>query len=69
MVAEEKVLHHLDRIKLGSNNLFIFVGFPSHRDNKNDEAKISQFDYDFLQAELARGSELLFQRLVVFSFV
>ena len=59
---EEKTLQHLDRLKLGSNNLFVFVGFPAQRDAKNDETKFAEFDYDFLQSELARGSELLFQR-------
>ncbi|XP_064604048.1 kinesin-like protein KIF28 [Liolophura sinensis] len=49
-VKKRTKLNHLDRLKLGSNNLFLFVGFPSER-RRNDP----QYDYTFMQTELAES--------------
>uniref|UniRef100_A0A8C6MRN6 Kinesin-like protein n=1 Tax=Mus spicilegus TaxID=10103 RepID=A0A8C6MRN6_MUSSI len=42
-------LQHLDRIILGSNSAFLYVGFPSERGAED----LSRFDYDFFQLERA----------------
>ncbi|XP_072906571.1 kinesin-like protein KIF28 [Hemitrygon akajei] len=42
-------LRHLDRLILGSNSTYLYVGFPCER---NDE-DLSKYDYDFFQSELA----------------
>ncbi|XP_048830514.1 kinesin-like protein KIF28P [Brienomyrus brachyistius] len=42
-------LQHLDRLILGSNSTYLFIGFPSERDG-NDW---SRYDYDYFQSELA----------------
>ncbi|KAM8945525.1 kinesin-like protein KIF28 [Pelodytes ibericus] len=42
-------LQHLDRVILGSNNGYLYIGFPSERGSED----ISRFDYDFFQSELA----------------
>uniref|UniRef100_A0A8C6W6S2 Kinesin family member 28 n=1 Tax=Nannospalax galili TaxID=1026970 RepID=A0A8C6W6S2_NANGA len=42
-------LQHLDRIILGSNSAYLYVGFPSERGGED----LSKFDYDFFQLELA----------------
>ncbi|KAM4770961.1 kinesin-like protein KIF28 [Rhinophrynus dorsalis] len=42
-------LQHLDRIILGSNSGYLFIGFPAERGSED----ISRFDYDFFQSELA----------------
>ncbi|XP_073401192.1 kinesin-like protein KIF28 [Dendrobates tinctorius] len=43
-------LKHLDRIILGSNSAYLFIGFLDERGECED---ISKFDYDFFQSELA----------------
>ncbi|XP_078503099.1 kinesin-like protein KIF28 [Lissotriton helveticus] len=42
-------LQHLDRIILGSNSAYLYIGFPSERNNDD----ISKYDYDFFHSELA----------------
>ncbi|KAM4694240.1 kinesin-like protein KIF28 [Discoglossus pictus] len=42
-------LQHLDRIILGSNSGYLYIGFPAERGSED----ISRFDYDFFQSELA----------------
>ncbi|KFO25470.1 Kinesin-related protein 1 [Fukomys damarensis] len=42
-------LHHLDRIILGSNSAYLYIGFPSERGSED----LSRFDYDFFQLERA----------------
>ncbi|XP_077200403.1 kinesin-like protein KIF28 [Paroedura picta] len=42
-------LQHLDRIILGSNNAYLYVGPPVDRTSED----LSRYDYDFVQSELA----------------
>ncbi|XP_062862875.1 kinesin-like protein KIF28 [Trichomycterus rosablanca] len=42
-------LRHLDRLILGSNSTFLFMGFPSERAGED----WSQYDYDYFQSEVA----------------
>ncbi|NXK54081.1 KIF28 protein, partial [Chauna torquata] len=42
-------LQHLDRVILGSNNAYLYVGPPAER----TEEDLSRYDYDFFQSELA----------------
>ncbi|CAH2249900.1 kinesin KIF28P [Pelobates cultripes] len=42
-------LQHLDRLILGSNSGYLYIGFPAERGAED----ISKFDYDFFQSELA----------------
>uniref|UniRef100_A0A452E7V5 Kinesin-like protein 6 n=1 Tax=Capra hircus TaxID=9925 RepID=A0A452E7V5_CAPHI len=42
-------LQHLDRIILGSNSAYLYIGFPSERGSED----LSRFDYDFFQLERA----------------
>ena len=50
------VFSHQDRLKLGSNNLYIYNGFPHERaENKNE---LDEYTYDFFQTELAEKAGL-----------
>nr|XP_060633107.1 kinesin-like protein KIF28P [Anolis sagrei ordinatus] len=42
-------LQHLDRIILGSNNAYLYIGPPTDRTRED----LSRYDYDFVQSELA----------------
>ncbi|XP_059504836.1 kinesin-like protein KIF28 [Stegostoma tigrinum] len=42
-------LKHLDRLILGSNSTYLYVGFPCERNGED----LSKYDYDFFQSELA----------------
>ena len=42
-----------DRLKLGSNSLYLYVGFPEERKPTDD---MNKYDYDFFQTELAEGT-------------
>uniref|UniRef100_A0A674IVG9 Kinesin-like protein n=1 Tax=Terrapene triunguis TaxID=2587831 RepID=A0A674IVG9_9SAUR len=42
-------LQHLDRVILGSNSAYLYVGFPAERTNED----LIRYDYDFFQSELA----------------
>ncbi|XP_055003471.1 kinesin-like protein KIF28 [Sorex araneus] len=48
-ITTKTKLQHLDRIILGSNSAYLYVGFPSER-GRDD---LSTFDYDFFQQERA----------------
>uniref|UniRef100_A0A8C2MY81 Kinesin-like protein n=1 Tax=Cricetulus griseus TaxID=10029 RepID=A0A8C2MY81_CRIGR len=48
-VTNRTKLQHLDRIILGSNSAFLYIGFPSERGGED----LSRFDYDFFQLERA----------------
>ncbi|XP_029354431.1 kinesin-like protein KIF28P [Echeneis naucrates] len=48
-VAETTELQHLDRLILGSNCTYLFVGYPSERGGDD----WSRYDYDYFQSELA----------------
>uniref|UniRef100_A0A8C4WC53 Kinesin-like protein n=1 Tax=Gopherus evgoodei TaxID=1825980 RepID=A0A8C4WC53_9SAUR len=42
-------LQHLDRVILGSNSAYLYVGFPAERTNED----LLRYDYDYFQSELA----------------
>ncbi|XP_046712112.1 kinesin-like protein KIF28P [Silurus meridionalis] len=48
-ISQTTELQHLDRVILGSNSTFLFMGFPSERVGDD----WSRYDYDFFQSELA----------------
>uniref|UniRef100_A0A3B4CGN5 Kinesin-like protein 6 n=1 Tax=Pygocentrus nattereri TaxID=42514 RepID=A0A3B4CGN5_PYGNA len=47
--SEKTDLHHLDRLILGSNSTYLFIGFPSERAGED----WARYDYDYFQSELA----------------
>ncbi|XP_070685702.1 kinesin-like protein KIF28P [Pempheris klunzingeri] len=48
-VSQTTELQHLDRLILGSNCTYLFVGYPSERGGDD----WSRYDYDYFQSELA----------------
>ncbi|XP_069029455.1 kinesin-like protein KIF28P [Embiotoca jacksoni] len=48
-ISQTTELQHLDRLILGSNCTYLFVGFPSERGGDD----WSRYDYDYFQSELA----------------
>uniref|UniRef100_A0A673IZ46 Kinesin motor domain-containing protein n=1 Tax=Sinocyclocheilus rhinocerous TaxID=307959 RepID=A0A673IZ46_9TELE len=48
-VSKRIELQHLDRVVLGSNSTYLFIGFPSERSGED----WSRYDYDYFQSELA----------------
>lgn len=40
-----------DRLKLGSGNLFLYIGYPNQR--KADDISDTRYDFDFFMTELA----------------
>ncbi|XP_053173114.1 kinesin-like protein KIF28P [Scomber japonicus] len=48
-VSQTTELQHLDRLILGSNCTYLFIGFPSERGGDD----WSRYDYDYFQSELA----------------
>ncbi|XP_044202118.1 kinesin-like protein KIF28P isoform X1 [Thunnus albacares] len=48
-VSQTIELQHLDRLILGSNCTYLFIGFPSERGGDD----WSRYDYDYFQSELA----------------
>ncbi|XP_065592582.1 kinesin-like protein KIF28P [Cyrtonyx montezumae] len=48
-ITGETELQHLDRVILGSNSAYLYVGPPAER----TEEDLSRYDYDFFQSELA----------------
>ncbi|XP_061566896.1 kinesin-like protein KIF28P [Cololabis saira] len=48
-ISQTTELQHLDRLILGSNCTYLFIGFPSERGGDD----WSRYDYDYLQSELA----------------
>ncbi|KAM4040745.1 kinesin-like protein KIF28 [Anomaloglossus baeobatrachus] len=54
-------IQHLDRIILGSNSAYLYIGFPDERGCED----ISKFDYDFFQSELAAAEGFSVDKLGV----
>ncbi|KAF7254251.1 Kinesin-like protein KIF28P [Varanus komodoensis] len=52
-------LQHLDRIILGSNNAYLYIGPPSDRTSEEQ----SRYDYDFVQSELAAAKGVSVDKL------
>uniref|UniRef100_A0A9L0I5T1 Kinesin-like protein n=1 Tax=Equus asinus TaxID=9793 RepID=A0A9L0I5T1_EQUAS len=52
-------LQHLDRIILGSNSAYLYIGFPSERGSED----LSRFDYDFFQLERAAAEGVSVDKL------
>ncbi|CAG5853834.1 unnamed protein product [Menidia menidia] len=48
-VSQTTELQHLDRLILGSNSTYLFIGYPSERGGDD----WSRYDYDYFQSELA----------------
>nr|XP_054588608.1 kinesin-like protein KIF28P [Nothobranchius furzeri] len=48
-VCQTTELQHLDRLILGSNSTYLFIGYPSERGADD----WSRYDYDYFQSELA----------------
>ncbi|XP_031824556.1 kinesin-like protein KIF28P [Sarcophilus harrisii] len=57
--ATETKLQHLDRVILGSNSAFLYIGFPSERSSED----LARFDYDFFQSELAAAEGVSVDKL------
>ncbi|XP_012499794.1 PREDICTED: kinesin-like protein KIF28P [Propithecus coquereli] len=58
-IATKTKLQHLDRIILGSNSTYLYVGFPSERGGED----LSRFDYDFFQLERAAAEGVSVDKL------
>ncbi|XP_062066818.1 kinesin-like protein KIF28 [Lepus europaeus] len=58
-VTTETKLQHLDRVILGSNSAYLYVGFPAERGGED----WSRFDYDFFQLERAAAEGVSMDRL------
>ncbi|XP_044123022.1 kinesin-like protein KIF28P [Neovison vison] len=58
IVAKTK-LQHLDRLILGSNSAYLYIGFPSERGSED----LSRFDYDFFQLERAAAEGVSVDKL------
>ncbi|CAH1792509.1 unnamed protein product [Owenia fusiformis] len=54
-ISETTTLNHMDRLKLGSNALFLYIGYPGER---IQDDQITRYDFNFFQMEMAQGSEL-----------
>ncbi|CAM4536863.1 unnamed protein product [Lepidochelys olivacea] len=54
-------LQHLDRVILGSNSAYLYVGFPAERTNED----LVRYDYDFFQSELAAAEGFSVDKLGV----
>ncbi|XP_074118683.1 kinesin-like protein KIF28 [Sminthopsis crassicaudata] len=52
-------LQHLDRVILGSNSAYLYIGFPSERSSDD----LARFDYDFFQSELAAAEGVSVDKL------
>ncbi|KAM6943437.1 kinesin-like protein KIF28P [Xenentodon cancila] len=48
-ISQTTELQHLDRLILGSNSTYLFIGFPSERGGDD----WSRYDYDYFQSEVA----------------
>ncbi|XP_052386378.1 kinesin-like protein KIF28 [Carassius gibelio] len=58
-VSKRIELQHLDRLVLGSNSTYLFIGFPSERSGMD----WSRYDYDYFQSELAAAEGFHIQSL------
>ncbi|XP_030412903.1 kinesin-like protein KIF28P [Gopherus evgoodei] len=54
-------LQHLDRVILGSNSAYLYVGFPAERTNED----LLRYDYDYFQSELAAAEGFSVDKLGV----
>ncbi|KAH0622546.1 hypothetical protein JD844_024940 [Phrynosoma platyrhinos] len=54
-------LQHLDRIILGSNSAYLYIGPPTDRTSE----ELSRYDYDFVQSELAAAEGFSVDKLGV----
>ncbi|XP_019514564.1 PREDICTED: kinesin-like protein KIF28P [Hipposideros armiger] len=52
-------LQHLDRLILGSNSAYLYIGFPAERGGED----LSRFDYDFFQLERAAAEGVSVDKL------
>ncbi|MBN3296433.1 KIF28 protein, partial [Amia calva] len=50
-ISNRTELRHLDRLILGSNSTYLYIGFPSDRSDED----WSRYDYDYFQSELAEA--------------
>ncbi|XP_075779304.1 kinesin-like protein KIF28 [Pelodiscus sinensis] len=60
-VTVKTKLQHMDRVILGSNSAYLYVGFPAERTNED----MSRYDYDFFQSELAAAEGFSVDKLGV----
>uniref|UniRef100_A0A7M4G035 Kinesin-like protein n=1 Tax=Crocodylus porosus TaxID=8502 RepID=A0A7M4G035_CROPO len=58
-VTVKTKLQHLDRIILGSNTAYLYIGPPAERTNKD----LLRYDYDFFQSELAAADGFSIDKL------
>ncbi|XP_011359174.1 kinesin-like protein KIF28P [Pteropus vampyrus] len=58
-IATKTKLQHLDRIILGSNSSYLYIGFPWERGGED----LSRFDYDFFQLERAAAEGVSVDKL------
>ncbi|XP_066216242.1 kinesin-like protein KIF28P [Saccopteryx leptura] len=58
-ITTKTKLQHLDRIILGSNSAYLYIGFPSERASED----WSRFDYDFFQLERAAAQGMSVDKL------
>ncbi|XP_037397609.1 kinesin-like protein KIF28P [Pygocentrus nattereri] len=63
--SEKTDLHHLDRLILGSNSTYLFIGFPSERAGED----WARYDYDYFQSELAAAEGIHLHSLSVCLFL
>ncbi|XP_058556929.1 kinesin-like protein KIF28P [Neofelis nebulosa] len=58
-IVTKTKLQHLDRIILGSNSAYLYIGFPSERGSED----LTRFDYDFFQLERAAAEGVSVDKL------
>uniref|UniRef100_A0A8C0C8D8 Kinesin-like protein 6 n=1 Tax=Balaenoptera musculus TaxID=9771 RepID=A0A8C0C8D8_BALMU len=58
-ITTKTKLQHLDRLILGSNSAYLYIGFPSERGSED----LSRFDYDFFQLERAASEGVSVDKL------
>ncbi|XP_047375905.1 kinesin-like protein KIF28P [Sciurus carolinensis] len=58
-ITSRTKLQHLDRVILGSNSAYLYIGFPSERGNED----LNRFDYDFFQLERAAAEGVSMDKL------
>ncbi|XP_046369590.2 kinesin-like protein KIF28P isoform X1 [Haliotis rufescens] len=49
-VKQKQELHHMDRVKLGSSSLFLYIGF---QENRSDLDQVKKYSFDYFMTELA----------------
>ncbi|CDQ81633.1 unnamed protein product [Oncorhynchus mykiss] len=60
-ISQKTELQHLDRLILGSNSTYLFIGYPSERGGDD----WSRYDYDYFQSELAAAEGINLHSLAV----